>query len=267
MKVIVSHDVDHLTVWEHNRDLFIPKHIVRSIIEYLTGSVQAKELVRRFANIRNNQFNNIDNLMKYDKNFRIPSTFFIGVNKGKGLNYSIQNASHWIRKILQNGLDVGVHGIAYDNLSQIKFEHDLFREISNISDFGIRMHYLRGDQKTIRYLHEAGYLFDASVYSVQNPFKYIGIWEFPLNIMDAHIFHHGRKWQNWNLDRMKEATKVLIGEVLKKRMEYCSLLFHDCFFHDSFKTKKDWYTWIIQYLKGEGFEFVNYRRAIQEIEQ
>jgi len=266
MKIIISHDVDHLTVWEHKRDLFIAKYILRSFVEFLTGFVKSGELFKRLVNIKKNKLHNINELMAFDKASQVPSTFFIGVNTGKGLKYSVENASYWIRNIYQNGFDGGVHGIAYNDLLKIKIEHDLFEKICGIKDFGIRLHYLRSDHQTIHYLHEAGYLFDASVYDLENPFKNLdGIWEFPLHIMDAHIFHHGRKRQNRSLAEMKEATILLINKLREKKVEYCSILFHDCFFNDAFKAKEDWYAWVIKHLKKEGFEFVNYKRAIQEL--
>ncbi len=40
MKIIISHDVDHITVLEHNRDLIIPKFIVRSFLYKGLGITQ-----------------------------------------------------------------------------------------------------------------------------------------------------------------------------------------------------------------------------------
>jgi len=39
MKVIISHDIDHITVFEHKKDLILPEFILRSSVELLLGSV------------------------------------------------------------------------------------------------------------------------------------------------------------------------------------------------------------------------------------
>jgi peptidoglycan/xylan/chitin deacetylase (PgdA/CDA1 family) len=266
MKIIISHDVDHITAWEHIQDFFLPKYFARSFAEFCTGFATSRELFRRFINIKNDKLNNIDELMAFDKAFEVPSTFFIAVNNGKGLRYSIELATYWIRRIFDNEFDVGVHGIAYNDYTQIRMEHDLFLKISGVKDFGIRMHYLRSDYNTIRYLQEAGYLFDASVYGIKNLCgKFDGIWEFPLHIMDVHLFHNKKKWQDQHLCEIKEATKHLINKLLERNVEYGSILFHDCYFTESFKTKQNWYAWVIEYLKKEGFRFVSYKEAIQEV--
>jgi len=45
MKVIVSHDIDHISVTEHLlKDLIIPKHIVRSHLEWMTGKLAFRKL-------------------------------------------------------------------------------------------------------------------------------------------------------------------------------------------------------------------------------
>jgi hypothetical protein len=242
------------------------KNIVRSFIEFATGFVKGGEFLKRLVNIKNNRINNINELMAFDRVSNVPSTFFLGVNTGKGLNYNLEDSSRWLREIHRMGFDIGVHGIAFDDPSMICFEHDLFEKITGVKDFGIRMHYLRSSQRTVHYLLNAGYLFDASAYDLQRPYKcFDGFWEFPLQIMDAHIFHHNEKWQNLNLGQMISATTAVINHLIEKKFDYCSILFHDCFFNDAFKTKKDWYMWLIRYLKQEGFEFINYRDAIKEL--
>lgn len=77
MKIIISHDIDHLTVKEHLlKDLIIPKLIVRNQIELITGSVQLSEYFLRWKNILNNKMENIKEIVKFDKENGIPSTFF-----------------------------------------------------------------------------------------------------------------------------------------------------------------------------------------------
>jgi len=169
MKVIISHDVDHITVWEHKKDLIIPKFLARSSIELINRSISGEEYLLRLKNIINNKWQNIEELMRFDKQNGIPSTFFVGVNNGLGLSYPLRDAEYWSKKILENGFDVGIHGIAYNNFNDMKKEFETFSQISGQERFGIRMHYLRNDTRTLELLSKVGYYFDSTLYKLDNP--------------------------------------------------------------------------------------------------
>lgn len=266
MKVIISHDIDHITVWEHKKDLIIPKFLLRNMIELIGGIISCKEYCLKFASLFKNKWHNIEELIDFDGRESIPSTFFIAVDNALGLHYSLKDAEFWIKKILQKKFDVGLHGIAFDNFKDIKNEYNTFKGISKLNDFGIRMHYLRNDDNTLEYLNNAGYIFDTTLYEFQNLFKVGNIWEFPLHIMDSYLFHKNSRWQNQTLDQVKDETKRIIDKSYKRNINYFNVLFHDRYFGDSFKSWKDWYIWVISYLKNNEFEFINYREAIREIE-
>ena len=57
-----------------------------------------------------------------------------------------------------------------------------------------------------------------------------------------------------------------IEEAFKKDIKYFTILFHSRNFNDSFCSWKNWYIWVIGYLKNNGLEFTNYREAINELE-
>jgi hypothetical protein len=266
MKIIISHDVDHITVWEHKKDLIIPKFLARNMIELRSGAISGKECCLRFATLFKDKWHNIEEIIGFDRENKISSTFFIGVTKGMGLCYSIENSEFWINKILEKEFDVGLHGIAFDNFKDIKNEYNIFKEISKLNDFGIRMHYLRNNDNTLEYLNNAGYIFDSTLYKFQNPFKVGNIWEFPLHIMDSYLFHKNSRWQNQDLEQVKDETKRKIEAACKKDISYFTILFHSRSFNNSFLSWKNWYIWVIEYLKSNEFKFINYREAIQEIE-
>ena len=212
-----------------------------------------------------NKWQNLNEIMRFDKENGVPATFFIGVSKGRYLCYSLEQTIFWIMRIMKEGFEAGVQGIAYNNIENIKREHEIFRRISGLNYFGIRMHYLMTSENTVKYLNEVGYLFDSTIYEMKNPYRVGMMWEFPLHIMDGYILCKGRKWQNQNLEQAKETTKKRIEEVFSRDINYLTILFHDRYFDDAFKTWKNWYIWVISYLKGNGFEFINYRDAIKEI--
>ena len=130
MKAIISHDVDHITAWEHKRDLILPKHIVRNCIECGLRYISPVEVVRRSGDIFRNKWNNLDSLMEFDREYGVPATFFFGVEKGMGLTYKLKDASYWINRVAKKGFHVGVHGIAFERFEGIRKEFDTFADIT-----------------------------------------------------------------------------------------------------------------------------------------
>lgn len=265
MKIIISHDVDHITAFEH-KNLIIPKHLLRSIIEITSGYISPYEFWNRIKDILNNKWHNLESLMEFNKKNKIPSTFFFGVKNGVGLDYLLEDALFWIQKVMHEGFDVGVHGIAYDNYTGIKGEYDIFKKITGLNKFGIRMHYLRRSNETLDFLNKSGYIFDATLNRLEHPFKVGELWEFPLHVMDGHVFFKKGKWQDQTLVQAKNETERLLNKSAESGLKYFSLLFHDCFFCDSFQAIKNWYIWLIDYCLCNEINFISYRKAIQELE-
>ncbi len=265
MKVIISHDIDHISATEHLSDAIIPKFIIRNKIELLIGKITFKEFNLRLKNIFKNKWNNILEMIDYNEKNDIPGTFFIGVNNGVGLNYSLDLSEKWIVKILERGVDCGVHGIAYDNFDDVKKEYDTFKELSRLNEFGIRMHYLRNDDKTFLNLANAGYIFDSTDYGIKKHYKINNMHEFPLHIMEGYELEAGKKWQSRTTKQAVETAIVKIKQAECDGIECLTILFHDRYFDDSFLSWKNWYKEITSYCKAQGYEFVNYKQAIKQI--
>ncbi len=265
MKIIISHDVDHITVSEHLNDLQVPKFIVRSVIEVILGKISTNELFLRFKNLFANKWNNINEIMEFNRERKIPATFFVGLNNALGLNYNSQLATKWIQKIVRNGFDCGVHGIAFDNQSAINDEYNRFKQISGLENFGIRMHYLRKDTETLKMLAKAGYSFDSTIYSLHNHYFIDSMVEFPLQIMEVYELENHKKWQTRTTREAVKSTLEKLELAKKQGIEYLSILFHDRHFDDSFKSWKDWYVEIIEYCISNNYQFIDYQNAVAEI--
>src|SRR5829696_3582926 len=111
MKAIISHDVDHITVWEHLfRDTIIPKYMTRMHIELLGGKISLREYTLRWSDLFKNKWQNVDELITFNNIQHVPSSFFIAVNKGVGLNYTNRSASLWIEQMLLRNCELGLHG-------------------------------------------------------------------------------------------------------------------------------------------------------------
>ncbi len=264
MKIIISHDVDHLYVSEHFYDLIIPKFIIRAKIELLTGKISIREFILRINEIFQNKWNRLEEIIEFNKKNNIPATFFVGVNNGLGLNYSLEKATTAIKFIQSQGFEVGVHGISYDNMEAIQKEFDTFAKIVGHKQFGIRMHYLINNPPTMKYLSQAGYLFDATLSEFKSSYAIENFTEFPVHIMDGWMINKTKAWQVNNIHQAIDNAKRIIDEGLKQDIDYFSILFHDRYFSNSFKTWKEWYINLIDYLICNNFEFVDYKMALAE---
>ena len=267
MKAIVSHDIDHIKVWEHlTKDVIIPKFIVRSEIELFTGKISISEFSNRIGDLFRNRWHRVPELIKFNAEMNVPATFFIGVENGVGLSYSLSNSTDMMKLILNEDAVLGIHGIAYDNQSEIDREKKIFAENAGLKNFGIRMHYVRMTERTLGLLNNAGYTYDSSLHGMINPYKVGNMWEFPFQIMDGWVIENGKAWQSRNLQQSIDATKIIIEEANQKGIQYLGIDFHDRYFSNSFVTWKKWYEWIIAYLHENKIEMVNFDQAIKELE-
>lgn len=66
------------------------------------------------------------------------------------------------------------------------------------------------------------------------------------------------------VSNMLEMEKV-VDKLQNEGIRYLTVLFHDRYFSDSFKAWKNWYIWFINWCSKNGFEFISYRKAIQEL--
>lgn len=267
MKAIISHDIDHITVWEHLfRDTIIPKYLARMHIELFSNKISMREYTLRWSDFFKNKWQNIDELITFNNIYNIHSSFFIAVNKGVGLNYSNTSALLWIEQMKSRNCEIGIHGIEFDRPEEVKKEYDLFRSLSNIKTPGIRMHYVRNTEKTYQLLAQTGYLYDSTEHAYKNPYKIGNMWEFPFQIMDGWIIENYKSWQSINLEKAKEATIKLIDKADKENLKYLGIDFHDRYFSHAFKTWLDWYMWLVDYLKSNKIEVVDFNHAIAELE-
>ena len=169
MYIIISHDVDHLYRKDHwFRDFIFPKLWIRSTIQFLKRKITFSEWWLRCTSCFHHRQNRIEEVVKFDQENGVPSTFFFGMNQGLGLSYKPEEVKETIIQTHNSGLDVGVHGICYDSQEGIKKEFKKFTETTGLKPCGIRMHYVRSNEYTFIYEAEAGYAFDSSDFNKEN---------------------------------------------------------------------------------------------------
>jgi hypothetical protein len=267
MKALISHDIDHITVSEHLfRDAIVPKYMARMHIELVSGKISLREYILRWSDFFKNKWQNIDELITFNNVHHVPSSFFVAVNKGVGLNYNNTKALTWIEQIRSRNCELGIHGIEFDNFESIKEEYDLFLKLTGQKEAGIRMHYIRNTNETFEMLAKCGYKYDSTVHAFKDPYKIGNMWEFPFQIMDGYVIENGKRWQSVKLEKSKELTLKIIDQAAKADLKYLGIDFHDRYFSHSFQTWLDWYMWLIEYLKKNKIEFVNFNTAISELE-
>ena len=264
MKIIISHDVDHLKIVDHLfKDLFFPKFWIRSTTQLLNRKISFQEWVGRFLLVFRDRMHNIPELLEFDKRHGIPSMFFFGMANALGMSYSRKSAKVWIDFILNNHLDVSVHGIAYDDYLKMQEEFNDFKILSGLDSFGIRMHYVRYSSKTFEYLAKLGYYFDSSEFveeNIRQPYLVNKMWEFPLYAMDSYLLKDG-------IEGAKEKICELFDLAEKSGCNYFTFLFHDVYYNTSlFRAYKEFYDWFVFFCIEHEYEFVSYSTAINELE-
>ncbi len=266
MKAIISHDIDHITVWEHLlKDTIIPKYLARMHLELITGKISSREYLLRWGDFLKNKWQSIDELITFNNINKVPSSFFIAVNNGVGLNYPLTASALWIEQMRSRNCEIGIHGIEFDNEVAMQNEFNVFTTLAKNKNVGIRMHYVRNTNETYLLMDKLGYAYDSTEHAFKNPYKIGRMWEFPFQIMDGWIIENYKSWQSINLEQAKENTIKLIDKAANLNLQYLGIDFHDRYFSYSFKTWLDWYMWLIEYLKSNKIEFINFDMAIKEL--
>ncbi len=266
MRIILSHDVDNLTTKEHNKDLIIIKMIIRAFIEFFLFRINFSTFISRLKLIFSNNLTNIKELVELDKKYNTKATYFFATGNDKTLAYKAKAAVPHVKYILDNGLNVGIHGIAFDNLDNMKEEYNKYNDIHQTSNIGIRMHYLRRNSETFSYMKKIGYAFDTTEYSTDLKQPYItkdGLVEIPFHIMDSYLFQE-KGIQKYNSSYAIKYTKNIIDKNINNDI-ILNINFHQEYFSDGWKDWKDWYIWIVKYCNSKNIEFINYQEVVNEL--
>lgn len=266
MKIIISHDVDGLYGKDHwFRDLHYPKLWVRETLWMLRGKITASEWFGRCISCFAKKRNRIPELIEYDLEHGIRSTFFFGMAQGLGMSYKPNEARSMIQYVKDHGLDVGVHGICYTDEKGIIAEKQTFEELMGFAPNGIRMHYVRFDDQTFSKLDKAGYCFDSTEFNKQTgtcvkaPYKVGAMWEFPVCVMDSYL--------PYNFEQAKQMTLDALQKAKENDVSYFTVLLHDPHFSKEYKEYKQWYEWLISYLSSaDETSFVSFMDAVRELE-
>ena len=183
------------------------------------------------------------------------------MNQGLGMSYKPEEAKEAIQFVKESGLDVGVHGICFDDAMGIERERKKFSDLIGFEPAGIRMHYVRFNDSTFQLLDRSNYVYDSSEFDkreglcIKPPYKIGSMWEFPLCIMDSYL--------PYNFEHAKAITLKALEMAKRDKVEYFTILFHDTHYGKEYGVYKAWYEWLIEYSKSNQMGFVSFEDAVQ----
>lgn len=264
MKIIISHDIDHYNWSDHFfKDLFIQKYILKNTFYLLSGQIPFSLFRARMNLFKSNRLHRLEELISFNREHCIPASYFMGVRNALGLSYNLTTAEKIATYLNEVDAPLYIHGIAFDDVKEMEFERDTFIKIVRHSSFlGMRMHYLRNSEMTLKILDSLNYKFDSTTYEIRNPY-YVGkMIEFPVCAMEAYEVDYA----DTDLNDIKKSTLSRIENAKKKSLDYFTVIFHDAHFSDSFPLHRAWYVWLIEYFKRNQFEFISFETAVKEIQ-
>lgn len=258
MKIILSHDVDHLYLYEHWRDSFIPGLIKRTVLDLSRDQLSPRTAIRRFAP----RLNNIRELATYNAERGLPQTFFFGMEKGLNLSYSPEAATTFIRELVGMGAEIGLHGMAYQDRYRMQTEKDKLESILCSTPKLIRNHYLRLEPETHSIMASLGYDVDSSIEALEQPQNIDSLWVIPISLMDASLMRRARS----RYSEMRSVTRAAFREAEKKALPFFVINFHDIYFSDGYPILKKWYVEFIAECIDKGYEFCWFSDAVRELD-
>lgn len=258
MKVICSHDVDHLFIYEHWKDKFIPGLMLRTFADFKSGIIDQKGAYKRFRY----RTNRINELVTFNQKNNVPANFFFGMRNALSLSYSSTVAAPIIKDLSDNGAFIGLHGISYDSFAKLNEEKTKLDDILGYKSIGVRNHYLRQNSSTKDLMHNCGFLFDstdcepASSHTLDN-----GMIEFPISIMDVDVIKPKKK-----LEEILKETFDIVEMAIQSGQDFFVINFHDIYFEkEAYPLHFLWYVRLIEYLAAKGLQFISFQDAVGKI--
>jgi hypothetical protein len=260
--ICLTHDIDFVGIRNHKFDHtmwgFLYRSTVGAIHNFLRRRIPLTRLLKIWRAAATLPFvylgwakdfwDPFDWYLRAEKN--LPATYFlIPFKRRTGEQVSARNASRRATEyditdlsqrtttLLQEGFEIGVHGIdSWHSVEKGREELARIAAVTGESRIGIRMHWLLHDQNTFRVLEEAGYTYDSSLgynetvgyrSGTTQAFRPSGartLLELPVHIQDGALFYPQRldlsepeAWKRCET-LMENATKL--GGVL-------TVLWHD----------------------------------------
>lgn len=257
MKIIVSHDVDHLYLSEHWRDTFVPGLLRRTISGMVKGQISLREAFLRFSW----QLNRLNELHEFNLSKQVPATYFFGMRRGLNLSYHWSTAQRFITQLKKDGAEVGLHGMAFDNLKELVEEKRRIELLLDRPVIGVRNHYLRRCERTFTNMATAGFVYDSTLHEICPPTKIGEMWEIPIAVMDVQLFKETKP----NIANCLSHSWRLLEDAERAALPYFVINFHDLYFSGGWPIHKAWYIQFVGDLIECGYQFTTFQKAVDEL--
>jgi hypothetical protein len=243
----LSHDVDFTGIREHKFDMtiwgFLYRATVGSLLDVLRQRSTVSKLLQNWKAAVALPFVYLgwaqDFWLEFDRYLEIEkglhgTYFFIPFKNSPGMlktgpapsqraaKYDALDCKDDIRKLIEQGCEVGLHGIdAWRDLQMAKIEADRIRELTGQAAIGVRMHWLYFDENSPKTLDRAGFPYDSTFgyndalgfrAGTTQPFLPPGaehLLQLPLNIQDTAMFYPSR--MNLSESKALHSCKGLLG--------------------------------------------------------
>jgi hypothetical protein len=226
----LTHDLDFVGIRRHGFDRtmagFIARASVGSLVEWVRGRRPMSEVVRNWGALLSlplvllrvvpDFWRPFDDYEQAERT--LPSTYFVipfknkpgvasdgPVVRSRGVAYQASEVRDDIRRAVDQGREVGVHGIDAWRLTDAgRAEIAELAAITGNSRIGVRMHWLYFDEQSPARLEDAGFDYDSTWgYNDAVGFRpgtsqvfrlacTRSLMELPLTIMDSALFYQGR---------------------------------------------------------------------------
>jgi peptidoglycan/xylan/chitin deacetylase (PgdA/CDA1 family) len=302
----LTHDVDHASIRAHKVDRtivgFLYRAVVQSLFQFCSGRKSLGDLLRNwFAAISLPfvQVGLLPDIWSLFENYGeieqgLPSTFFVVTKPGvagrlrdgsaapkmRAVRYTLAKISRQLRRLLQNGHEIALHGInAWLTENEANMERaelqKAINEANSTAVVGVRMHWLYYDQSSATALDQAGFHYDSTVgynrtigyrSGTCQVYKAIGterLKELPLHAMDTALLFPS--YMNLTPAQAKAKIRLLIANAVRFG-GVLTINWHD----RSIAPERLWhrlYADIIAELKDSGAWFATASRAVEWFER
>jgi hypothetical protein len=242
----LSHDVDFTGIREHKFDMTIWGFLYRATVGSLLDVLRQKSTVSKlmqnwkaafslpfvYLGLAQDFWLEFDRYLEIEKGLHA-TYFFIPFKNSPGMlntgpapsqraaKYDALDCKRDFRKLLDQGCEVGLHGIdAWRDLQKAQIESDHIRELTGQSTIGVRMHWLYFDEMSPKTLDRAGFPYDSTFgyndalgfrAGTTQPFLPPGaqhLLELPLSVQDTAMFYPSR--MNLSETRALDSCKQLL---------------------------------------------------------
>lgn len=246
--VCLTHDIDFARVTDHKFDHtlcgFLYRATIGSFLNLLRGRSSIKNCLINlgaalslplvYMGLKKDFWLPFENYLRIEKGLK--STYFFIPFKGRAgdkvtmpkvdfraTRYDINDVQDWAKLLLEEGYEIGVHGIdSWHDSEKGRLELNEITKAVGVKVAGIRMHWLCFDSNSPKMLEEAGFAYDstfgyndaigfrAGTAQVFRPLGVKRILEIPLHIQDVALF----TYMNMTDEKASQRCKEIIDHVL-----------------------------------------------------